>query len=119
MAAGGCQCGTIRFETGGAPRFVANCHCHDCRKATGAAFATWVGFTDEQISWSGERALHASSPGVQRGFCRECGSPLSYQGEKWPGETHLLIGAFDQPEAFTPKGDVFTEDALPFSKPKA
>ena len=54
---------------------------------------------------------------MQRGYCRDCGSPLTYQGENWSGETHILIGTFDEPAAFTPKGDVFIEDALPFSKP--
>ncbi|MEE2527208.1 GFA family protein [Hyphobacterium sp. HN65] len=118
MATGGCQCGRVRFETSGEPRFIANCHCRDCRKATGAAFSTWVGFESNQITWKGEPDRFASSEGVQRGFCKTCGTPLTYQGEKWPDETHILIGVFDQPETYTPKGDVFTEDALPFSKPK-
>ena len=117
MATGHCLCGAVKFETRGTPRFVANCHCANCRRATGAAFSTWVGFTDDQIIWAGERASYASSEGVARGFCKDCGTPLSYQGAKWDGETHILIGAFDQPEDFTPKGDVFTEEALPFSKP--
>lgn len=110
---GGCQCGAVRFEARGTPKFVANCHCTDCRKATGAAFSTWVGWADGQVSWSGlERARHQSSRGVLRGFCSACGTPLTYQGENWAGETHIVIGAFDTPDAFTPAGDVFEADAL-------
>jgi len=110
---GGCQCGAVRFETAGAPRFVANCHCKSCRKATGAAFSTWVGFKDKQIRWlTNAPSFHASSPGVRRGFCAACGTPLTYAGEKWSGETHFLIGVFDEPTAFTPGNNVFTEDAL-------
>jgi hypothetical protein len=118
MARGGCQCGAVRFETSGEQRFVANCHCRDCRRATGAAYSTWIGFRNEQIVWTGERSNFASSAGVERGYCRDCGSPLTYQGAKWPGETHILIGAFDAPDAFTPTRDVFTDDALPFARPK-
>jgi hypothetical protein len=117
MMSGSCQCGTVRFETTGKPRFVANCHCQDCRHATGAAYSTWVGFPDRQVNWTGQRASFASSPGVRRSFCRKCGSPLSYQGKKWPGETHILIGAFDTPDAYAPAGDVFTDEALAFAKP--
>lgn len=110
---GGCQCGAARFEVSGEPKFVGICHCQSCRKATGAAFSTWVGFKDENVSWlTKEPTFHASSPDVKRGFCSTCGTPLTYSGEKWAGETHFLIGAFDDPSAFTPRGAVFTEDAL-------
>ena len=110
---GGCQCGAIRFAAEGAPLFVCNCHCRSCRKATGAAFSTWVGFADEKVSWThGAPAFHASSPGVRRGFCAACGTPLTYSSDKWPGETHFLIGVIDDPAPFVPRKDVFTEDAL-------
>lgn len=113
---GACQCGAVRFETTGKPKFVSNCHCQSCRKATGAAFSTWVGFQDEQISWlTRAPSFHASSQGVKRGFCPQCGTPLTYAGEQWPGETHLMIGVFDNPATFSPRKEVFTEDALPWA----
>lgn len=111
-ATGGCQCGAVRFEAAGAPRFVANCHCRSCRKATGAAFSTWVGYTDDRVRMNGAAAYYVSSPGVRRGFCPHCGTPLSYAGDQWPGETHFLIGAFDDPARFTPQGDAFAGEAL-------
>jgi hypothetical protein len=114
---GGCQCGAIRFATEGAPKFVANCHCRSCRKAIGAAFSTWIGFNDDQVKWTkGAPTFYASSPGVKRGYCPACGTPLSYASDKWAGETHFLIGVFDEPEAFTPKGDAFADEALSWSQ---
>lgn len=114
---GGCQCGAVRFETTRDPRFVANCHCAACRKATGAAFSTWVGFKKEHVRWlDGEPNFYESSSGVKRGFCSQCGTPLTYAGEKWAGETHLLIGVFDDPRAFTPNADVFAGEALPWAQ---
>lgn len=110
---GGCACGAARFEARGAPKFVGNCHCADCRRATGAAFSTFVGFRDEQVTWTGaERRRRESSPGVFRGFCAVCGTPLSYQGHKWAGETHLLIGCFDDPSRYVPTGEVFAGERL-------
>ena len=110
---GGCQCGAVRFEASGTPKFVCKCHCNSCRKATGAAFSTWVGFKNEQVSWlTKEPSFYESSPGVQRGFCPACGTPLTYAGKNWAGETHFLVGVFDNPGVFTPDKDVFTDDAL-------
>lgn len=37
---------------------------------------------------------------------------MSYRGTKWPGETHFLIGVFEEPAAFRPTGAVFTDEAL-------
>jgi hypothetical protein len=51
---------------------------------------------------------------VSRGFCKHCGSPLSYQGEKWGGETHIVIGAFENPDGLIPDGEVFADEALPW-----
>jgi hypothetical protein len=109
---GGCRCGAVRFEALGPPRFISNCHCGECRRSSGAAFSTWIGYDSGNVTWQGERALHASSPSVKRGFCRTCGTPLSYSGKKWAAETHLLIGTFDMPHALVPTGDAFAAEKL-------
>jgi hypothetical protein len=112
---GGCQCGSVRFTATGEPKFVARCHCASCRHATGGEFSTWVGWPDADVAWdSQEPQIYASSPGVERGFCAKCGTPVSYSGEKWPGETHFLIGLFDEPQDFPPHGDAFKDEALPW-----
>lgn len=110
---GGCQCGAVRFAAQSAPIFTSNCHCQSCRKATGAAYSTWVGFKADGVRWTrGAPDFYASSPGVERGFCSDCGTPLTYAGEKWSGELHFLAGVFDDPSELAPRREVFTEDAL-------
>lgn len=117
---GGCMCGATRFAFEGEPRFVANCHCAPCRRWTGAPMTTYVGGLDDQTTWSGApAAVFESSPGVERLFCAACGTALAYRGAQWAGETHLLLGAFDDPSAFTPTGDAFVEEALDWLKPDA
>ena len=97
----------------GEPKFISNCHCRSCRKATGAAYSTWVGFRTENTQWTrGAPAFFASSPDATRGFCRDCGTPLTYAGRQWAGELHFLAGLFDDPEAVAPRTEAFTEDAL-------
>ncbi len=117
---GGCLCGATRFTFIGAPKFVGNCHCASCRRWSGAAMSTFVGGRDDQVAWSGAApAVYASSPGVERRHCPTCGTALAYRGEGWPGETHLMLGAFDDPTAFEPAGDAFSGEALPWLAPGA
>ena len=113
---GGCHCGAVRFETTGPERFVSYCHCESCRKTTGAVYSTWVGFKSDQVKWLNKPpAFYASSPGIKRGYCPACGTPLTFGGGEWADETHFLIGVFDDPEAFTPRTEVFVEEALSFA----
>ena len=111
--AGGCLCGALRFEARGAPKWVAHCHCASCRRATGSPFTTFAGFRREDVTFlGGEPRRRRSSPGVTRGFCAECGTPLSYESERWPDEVHLYVCSFDAPAAFSPQAHVNMADSL-------
>lgn len=113
---GRCLCGAVTFETRGPPRFISNCHCETCRRAASAPSVTWAGFRTEQVTIRGETpTAHASSPGVTRCFCGRCGSPLSFQGEKWAGETHIPVCAFEAPELMAPEDDHFVDERLPWA----
>jgi len=112
-ATGSCLCGSVQFAVAEEPLWIAHCHCHSCRRNTGSAVATFVGYHQEDVTWSGTaRAFYESSPGVQRGFCSKCGTPMSYEGESSPGETHLYISTLDDPDNFTPRNHVFFEERI-------
>lgn len=108
---GRCRCGAVSFAATGEPLRVANCHCRDCRKATGAAFATFVDYIKERVDFTGEPTSHHSSPHAERLFCGTCGAPIGYRGEDSP-EINLHLGAFDHPEKFEPTEDCHQESAL-------
>lgn len=112
VAHGGCRCRRVRFEARGAPLLVANCHCKDCRKATGAAFATFVDFPREAVVFQTSPDVFVSSPGAERLFCANCGSPIGYRGDGSPDEINLLIGAFDEPAKFRPTTECHADSAL-------
>lgn len=113
---GRCLCGSIRFEVVGPPKYVFHCHCDDCRRNMGAAIATFAGFKVQGVfRWTGGvPGSYASSPGVTRRFCGRCGTPLSYEAERYPDEIHLSIGAFDDPGALPPQFHVFTKERIPW-----
>lgn len=115
---GSCHCGRVTFRAAGDPKFISACHCDSCRRTTGAAFSTWVGFPSDRVEWMGESPyFYASSMGVKRGFCKSCGTPLTYQSDRWPDETHFLIGVFRDPSSFAPRSDYMIEERLSWVKP--
>lgn len=113
---GGCMCGAVRYEAGGEPFQVALCHCESCRRHNGAPVAALAGYLAGQVRFEGEeRGLYASSPGVGRGFCRKCGTPLTWEGDG--GEelgmiVELHLSTLDDPEALVPTGHAFYPERI-------
>jgi hypothetical protein len=117
MSEGRCLCGNIRFTVDGPPKWTSYCHCGSCRRHTGAPVSAYAGFEASKVSFTGGAlAYFESSPGVRRGFCGRCGSTLTYEGDRWPGEVHLHVGAFDDAAAFAPTGHAFADERLPWLK---
>jgi hypothetical protein len=107
--AGGCQCGAVRFRLAGLGR-ASICHCRMCQKAFGALFGPLV--TAKGLEWTrGAPAHFQSSNVVKRGFCANCGTPLTYEYE---GGVEIAIGALDEPAKASPVIQVNPGDMLPF-----
>lgn len=110
---GRCLCGAVSFEAKGPAKWTGYCHCESCRRHTGAPVTAFAGFEKDQVSFTrGLPSRFDSSPGVLRGFCAQCGSTLTYEGDRWPTEIHIHVGAFDAPESFPPQGHAFPEERL-------
>lgn len=76
---GSCLCGGVKFEIDGPLESPLNCHCLNCRKQHGAAFRSRVRINKDHFRWIRGHDLvnfYESSPGMFRGFCRRCGSPI-------------------------------------------
>ena len=107
---GGCLCGAVRFEAGLPSKWCAHCHCSMCRRAHGAGYVTWVGFDGNQfrlLQGDDRLAWYASSPGARRGFCRDCGSTMLFESERWAGETHVALACIDEAIDRQPQANVF------------
>ncbi|NIP70164.1 MAG: hypothetical protein GTO04_13590, partial [Planctomycetales bacterium] len=85
---GGCLCGAVRYIFGGQLDWSAHCHCRSCQKAAGAGFATWCAVKAENFKVTrGQIKICETSPGVERGFCGNCGTSLTYVAKgEWSGQ---------------------------------
>ncbi len=94
---GGCQCGTIRYRIDGALGDASICHCRMCQKAFGSWGAALVTVPVEGFSWTKVKpSTFKSSAVVDRGFCKNCGTPI-YMREDGDANIELSIGTLDDP----------------------
>ena len=112
---GSCHCGMIGFEIRNNPKFIANCHCDDCKRRNGSAFSTYAGVEEGDLVFTeGEGYLkkYKVENSGEKYFCGECGSPIYNKNERIPGLVLVIYGALSQPSKFTPAFNVFCSSKL-------
>ena len=100
MIEGGCLCGCIRYQYDGEIDEISICHCSQCRKAQGSAFAAVSPVATERLRiLAGAELLreYRSSPGKVRAFCATCGSPIYSALDQRPEVRRLRLGTVDTP----------------------
>jgi hypothetical protein len=76
------------------------CHCRMCQRATGGLFAALAGAKKGDISWTrGAPRFFASSNLATRGFCSDCGTPLTFTYNLPEARLYVTIGSMDAPAA--------------------
>ena len=120
---GGCACGAVRYEFDKDPDFVANCHCLDCKRASGGEMATWFAVPEDDFTLlsGAPKAFHYianSGKGLDRNFCPECGARLFTSNlGAFPGLVFVQLGSLDRPQLIAPKLEMFTMRRLEWNKP--
>ena len=111
---GGCQCGAVRYALHTWPQHAHICHCRMCQKAFGSYFAPFAGVPGDQFEVTrGEIATFMSSDQAERGFCRDCGTPLTF---RYVGRIRIAfsLGSLDNPERVKPEIEIGVESRLPW-----
>ncbi|HXZ85476.1 MAG TPA: GFA family protein [Myxococcota bacterium] len=116
---GGCACGAIRYECSAVPLAMVTCHCRDCQRAGGSAYAPTVVVSRgalrvvRGVPAVYERAADSGEV-ARREFCRDCGSPLFASSSARPERIGIRAGSLDDPAAFQPARAVFSSSAQPW-----
>lgn len=111
---GGCQCGAVRYALYAEPKKPSICHCRMCQKAFGAYYAPLASVKLADFAWTrGEPKRFRSSSIVRRGFCAECGTPLTYEFDGEP-QVAVSLGSLDDPAAVRPVIQYGIEGMVPW-----
>ena len=108
-----CRCGQLQARCTGDPLRVSVCHCLECQRRSGSAFAVQARWLAEDVVLIGEhREWSRTGDSGARAtylFCITCGSTIAYYSEGMPGVTAIPVGAFADPDFPTPGFSVYEE----------
>ena len=111
---GGCQCGAVRYALYAEPAAASICHCRMCQKAMGNLFSASASVPRKEFAWTaGAPATWQSSQIAERGFCQQCGTPLSFRyltGE----QISVSTGSLDEPARAKPTAQIGIESKVPW-----
>lgn len=114
---GGCQCGAVRYRLSAEPTGANICHCRMCQKASGGPIMAFGGVRlSEFFVSSGAIATFSSSDIAERGFCAQCGTPLTYQGVG-SDRISVTLGSLDEPGAVAPVTQLGVESKVSWLVP--
>ena len=110
--AGGCQCGAVRYRLIAEPTGASICHCRMCQKASGGPFMAFAGVRlKELVVTNGAIATFSSSDIAERGFCAQCGTPLTYRLLS-SDRISVALGSLDDPNSIEPQSQLGLESEV-------
>jgi hypothetical protein len=116
MLQGSCLCGDVAWQADGPLEGMHHCHCSRCRKAHGAAFASYLmaprdGF---RLLRGGERVVgFASSKEITRQFCGRCGSVVP-EADDGDGQIVIPAGPSEGDPGVRPQAHIFVASRAPW-----
>ena len=115
---GGCLCGAIRYEASEAPSKIGTCHCRMCQRWSGGPFTVDARFPSAALRFTqGEPKIYRSSAIMERAFCSNCGSSLTYRyllPEMRSDVVWIKTGTLDHPEPLSPQYHYGVESQMPW-----
>lgn len=113
---GGCPCGAIRYEVTDMPLALYACHCTDCQRKSGSAFALNMPVPAKsfRISKGTPKGWHnAGASGEQTiaWFCGDCGGRLYGERPSRPDAMTLRAGTLDDTSWLSPAAHIFMRSA--------
>lgn len=112
---GRCLCRSVTYEFDGDPGWTGYCHCESCRRNTSSPTTVFMEVAADRFRWTGKTpAVYESTPGARRLFCAECGTPIAFAADWYPGMIHLYAVSLDDPSLAKPEEHVHFEERLPW-----
>jgi hypothetical protein len=107
----------VRFRVDGEINDYCHCHCSQCRRLHGAAFATFAGVSRADFQYldpSPPVSTYASSESHDRLFCSVCGSNIMVVLSDEPDNYYLALSTIDGDPALPPAYHIFVGSRAPW-----
>src|SRR3954468_3432040 len=113
--AGSCTCGAVRYAVTDEFAYALNCHCSQCRRATGSAFKPFAGIERRkfQVTQGGEQLHLVGEPLAHDARCRQCGS-LLYSLVRDAAFVHVTLGTLIDDPGIRPSAHIFVSSKAPW-----
>ena len=115
---GGCLCAKVRYSADAEPTFVGVCHCKNCQKGTGTAFAVVVALPKPALTVRGTLKTFNdrgdSGKALYRRFCPDCGSSVIDEAEAMPNIAMIMAGTLDDASWVKPAMEIYLDSAQPW-----
>jgi hypothetical protein len=115
VLAGKCRCGAVRYDVADAFLYAANCHCSECRAATGSAFKAFAGIEREklEITRGSEDVAVFGEEDLNDTRCRACGSFL-FSVVRDGAYVHVALGSLVDAPTLRPTHHIFVGSKAPW-----
>ena len=112
---GKCMCGAVRYQVTDEFRYAANCHCSNCRAATGSAFKPFAGIEREklELTQGADSLLVFGEEDLNDTRCAACGS-LLYSVVREGAWVHVALGTLVDAPTLRPTGHIFVGSKAPW-----
>ena len=117
MIKGRCECSKVQYEVDSSIADYSHCHCSQCRRLHGAAFASFGQVPRDKFRYlSGESNLrtYASSAQNDRVFCTHCGSNILVASREEPEVYYLAMGSVEGNPDCPPGSHYFVGSKAPW-----
>ena len=112
---GSCLCGAVKYTVLDEFEYALNCHCSQCRRATGSAFKPFGGIARSKL------AVSSGEPNLMRFggdeahdiHCGSCGS-LLYSVLNHGAKVHVTYGTLIDAPSLSPTAHIFVRSKAPW-----
>jgi hypothetical protein len=112
---GGCLCGAVQYKVRDAFRYAMNCHCSQCRRATGSAFKPFGGIERDKftVTKGADDLTINGAPDNHDAFCKSCGS-LLYSVVRDGAYVHVTFGTLADAPTMRPTAHIYVGSKAPW-----
>lgn len=110
---GECLCGAVKFSVENHFKAFYQCHCKQCQKLTGSAFASNIFTEPDNIQWlAGKEKVteyEHETREFSKSFCSVCGSAVPFINKT---KTSLIVpaGSLNELPTMEPQANIFTSE---------